>query len=209
MSLLDIVTLFLIMVPLAAIPGASAILVSARSATSGFTHGLYSTLGIVTGDIIFILLVVSGLSTLAETMGSLFFIIKLLGGAYLIWLGIGLLRSSTPSNSSSTLPNQSNAAFSPGSSFLAGLLITLGDIKAIFFYLSLLPGFVDIAKITIQDVIIIVAITIIAVGGTKLIYAFSASKTRLFSKTKKIETGTKVLTGSLMITTGGVLISRT
>jgi threonine/homoserine/homoserine lactone efflux protein len=44
----------------------------------------------VVGDFVFILLAVYGLSAIAETMGNQFVLVKYLGGAYLIWLGVSL-----------------------------------------------------------------------------------------------------------------------
>ena len=68
----SIAALFGSMMVLAFIPGISVLVVSARSAASGFTHGVFTTIGIVTGDIIFIILAIYGLSVLAEFMGSRF-----------------------------------------------------------------------------------------------------------------------------------------
>jgi threonine/homoserine/homoserine lactone efflux protein len=90
MTLSIIAALFGIMVVGALIPSVSVITVSARSAASGFIHGVFTTMGIVVGDILFILLAILGLSVLAETLGSLFVLVKYLGSAYLIWLGIAL-----------------------------------------------------------------------------------------------------------------------
>ena len=68
MTLNNIVALFGAMVVLAFIPSVSVLAVSARSAASGFIHGVFTTLGIVIGDILFILLAILGLAVLAEAM---------------------------------------------------------------------------------------------------------------------------------------------
>ena len=124
------------MVAGALIPGVSVLAVSARSAAFGFAHGIFTSLGIVVGDMAFILVAIYGLSVLAGLMGNYFFLIKYLGGAYLIWLGIVLWRSKSKvekvaDSGKSSLP----------SSFMTGLLITLGDQKAILFYLGFFPAF--------------------------------------------------------------------
>ena len=93
MSIIEIISLFGIMVALAAIPSASVALVITRSVTLGVANGIAVSVGIVLGDLIFILLAIFGLSVVAETMGSLFMIIKYLGAAYLLWLGYTLLTS--------------------------------------------------------------------------------------------------------------------
>lgn len=84
MTWLGAVTLFLIMLTLAALPSASVALVVTRSATAGFANGVAVALGIVVGDLLFVALAILGLSLLAETMGAFFAILKYLGGAYLI-----------------------------------------------------------------------------------------------------------------------------
>lgn len=118
------------MVVLAAIPSISVFTVSARSAAYGFTHGAFTALGIVLGDILFILLAIFGLAFLAEAMQGLFVWIKFFGGAYLIWLGITLWKSKPETRTA-----EKKSASSLLSSFLSGLLITLADQKAISFFI--------------------------------------------------------------------------
>ena len=146
------------MIVLAAIPSVSVLAVTARAAAFGFSHGMFAALGIVAGDIIFILIAVYGLAFIAEMMGEQFAIIKLLGGAYLIWLGISLWRADARMRSS-----DSPAESSWSSSFMTGLLITLGDQKAILFYLGFFPAFIDLSNMTPADTLIIIVIA--ALGG--------------------------------------------
>jgi len=84
MSLIDAVSLFAIMAALALVPSASVALVVTRSATLNVTNGVAVSLGIVLGDLVFIFLVIFGLSVVAETMGWLFLSIKYIGAGYLI-----------------------------------------------------------------------------------------------------------------------------
>jgi len=179
MTTSSIVTLFGVMAVLAFIPGISVLVVSARSAAYGFGHGVFTVLGIVVGDIIFILLAIFGLSMLAQAMGSLFILIKYLGSTYLIWLGITLWKSESNSR---TVAGQTESSLL--SSFLTGLFITLGDQKAILFYLGFFPAFLDLSKVSLIDAGIIIFITILAVGGAKLVYVFIADRAGLlFSST--------------------------
>jgi len=71
MSINTSLALFIIMLLLAIIPSVSVLTVTSRSITSGFTHGVFTTLGIVAGDIIYILIAILGLSFLAENLGSM------------------------------------------------------------------------------------------------------------------------------------------
>jgi len=202
MTFSSMIALFSAMVVLAAIPSVSVLAVSTRAATSGFIHGIFTTMGIVLGDIIFIIIAIWGLSFLAETMGSLFVLIKYLGGAYLIFLGIGLCRSKL-----NDLETDEVIESSLLSSFLTGLFITLGDQKATLFYLGFFPAFLDLAKISYFDTGIIIAITTVAVGSIKLGYAFMADRARLFIRSK-IRKRINIAAGCVTIAVGVFLITK-
>jgi threonine/homoserine/homoserine lactone efflux protein len=194
LSLYDAVALFGVMLVLAALPSSSVLLVITRSTASGLKHGVLATLGIVTGDIIFILIAVLGLSLLAELSGELFQLVKYLGAAYLCWLGLVIWRSTNAVASS-----ENNEHGSLLSSYSSGLLFTLADQKAILFYLGLFPAFIDLADITGQDIAAIIFITLIAVGGVKVVYAVLAERAAAMLSSdsqlvlKKIAAGLMVL----------------
>lgn len=163
--------LFGAMAVLAALPSVSVFVVSARSTTCGFMHGAATAAGVLAGDILFILLAIFGLAVLVEALGGMFFLVKYAGGAYLIWLGIGIWRSK-----SQRIQRSETMSPSLASSFTAGLLVTLADQKAIFFYLGFLPAFLNLAALSYADVGAILIITIAAVGGVKLCYAYAAGR---------------------------------
>jgi threonine/homoserine/homoserine lactone efflux protein len=174
MTLVSASALFAAMLVLAAVPSTSVLAVSARSAAGGFGHGASAAAGIVVGDLLFVLLAVFGLALLVETMGSAFSLVKYLGAAWLIALGIAQWRSRGRSRQTV----DEGAASSLLSSFMAGLLITLADQKAVLFYLGFLPAFVDLAALSAGDVAAIALITVLAVGGVKLAYAYVAGRAR-------------------------------
>jgi threonine/homoserine/homoserine lactone efflux protein len=167
--------LFAAMVVLAAVPSTSVLAVVSRAAGAGFVHGAATALGIVAGDIVLILIAFCGLAFAEEVFGGGFTLLRYLGGLYLIVLGLSLWRSD-PSGASGTVTQPGSL----GGGFLAGLLITLGDQKAILFYLGFLPGFVDLERATPFDIGLVVGITIVSVGGVKLTYAALAGRTRDF-----------------------------
>ena len=95
------------MAVLAIVPSVSVMAVTARAAAFGFTHGLFTTLGIIVADILFILVAVYGLALIAEMMGDQFRLIQYIGAIYLIWLGISLWRAEAKARSSDS-PGQSS-----------------------------------------------------------------------------------------------------
>lgn len=204
MSLFDALALFIIMITLAAIPSTSVALVVARSATMNLANGVAVSMGIVVGDLIFVMLAILGLTALSGMMGSLFFAIKFAAGIYLIWFGITLIRSRTK-KITFEYSGTSNGIFA---SFLAGLFVTLGDVKAIFFYASLFPAFVDVFALTLPDISVILLVTVVTVGGVKLSYAFTATKVMLMSKGLAIENKARLASGTLMVGAGTYLIAK-
>ena len=95
------------------------------------------------------------------------------------------------------------------SSFLSGLLITLGDQKAIFFYLGFFPAFLDLSAITPLDTLIIIAIAAVSVGGAKLFYAALADRaSRLFDNSRAIR-AINICAAWVIIAVGVTLLLKT
>ncbi|NJL68771.1 MAG: LysE family translocator [Microcoleus sp. SM1_3_4] len=149
-----------------------------------------------------LIIAILGLSLLAQKIGSLFFAIKYLGGAYLIWLGIGLCKSKIQDMKVEEVVKSSLI-----SSFFTGLLITLGDQKATLFYLGFFPAFLDLSQISYFDTAIVIAIAIVSVGGVKLGYALAADRARL-SIGCKIRKGINIAAGCVTIAVGIFLIAK-
>ncbi len=138
-------------------------------------------------------------------MGAFFALVRYAGGAYLICMGVVLLRSRREAtNPSSDLQKSTLLA-----SFVSGFVLTLGDVKAILFYASLFPTFVDIAGLSAVDVVALVVITITAVGGVKLAYAFAAQRIveRLRMRQNPKRYSIRTVAGGLLLGTGTYLIA--
>jgi len=203
MSIIESITLFGIMVALAAMPSASVALVVTRSAMLGIANGLAVSAGIVAGDLVFITLAIFGLSVVAETLGGLFMVIKVLGGIYLLWLGFSLFMAT---NSTEITMNKTSNKSSLVASFVAGFLLTLGDIKAIIFYASLLPIFIDLSSVKTPEILAIAFITILSVGGVKVIYTVFANNVAAYAQNINMENAARKTAGSLMVGAGSYLI---
>ena len=171
LSLGGVAALFLAMALLAAAPSVSVLLVSTRAVTGGFRQGAYAAAGVVAGDVVFILLAVFGLVLIAEALGSAAFLLQVAGGLYLLALAAHIWRArALPA------PAPGQETGSGVSSFVSGLLVTLGDQKAILFYLGFLPAFVDLQTLRFVDALAIIAVAMVAVGGVKLGYAWGACR---------------------------------
>lgn len=202
MTPLAALSLFAVMLGLAALPSASVALVVARSATLGTANGAATALGIVLGDLIFAALAILGMSVLAEVTGSFFSLLKYASGAYLVFLGVSLIRS-----------NPGLDRFEPGrrglsllASFVAGFTLTLGDVKAILFYASLFPAFVDLGSLAGSDLVAIAIIIVTAVGGVKFLYVLAARHIALRLQNRSTGRAVRKTAGALMIGSGAWLV---
>lgn len=193
-----------LMLLLAAIPSGSVGFVVVSSVSRGLPCGVAAALGIVAGDLIFVGLALLGMTALAESMGALFAVLRYAGGAYLIWMGIGLVRSAWRP----VAPVRSGSRLRVLGAFHAGLLLTLGDLKAIFFYASLFPVFIDLATIKAGDMIAILILTAVSVGAVKIAYAVGANRIAAYFTQSRLHKGSRLLAGGAMIGAGGILFSK-
>ncbi len=200
MTTSELIALFGAMLLLAIVPGPAVFAIIARSFASGFTRGVYMTVGIVMGDYIFIILALFGLSALAELMGTTFFLIKYASAAYLIFLGYKLLTSKAES-----IEIEASKESSAISNFMAGLLITLGNPKAIVFYVGFFPAFVNVGEVTGSDLALIMAAATLAFGSVNLCYAFLAVKAKRAFKSPNATAVINKTAGSIMVSTGALV----
>lgn len=191
MDITATVSLLFAMIVLALIPGPGTMIVTSRSISHGLKAGLITAFGIVGGDYVFILLAVSGLSVLADVMGEYFLIIKYIGAAYLIILGLMLMFTKSK-------PSEVKVVGSSSLNFIAGLVTTLSNPKAILFYVSFFPAFIDLASVTLVDIIVILVVATFSVGGVMAAYALMASKAGQYVNKKLIKYGA----GSILIGSG-------
>lgn len=115
-----------------AIPGPDFAVV-ARAAASGRAAGWRAGLGAQTGLCVHMLAAVVGLSVLISRSPTALSVIQILGGLYLVWLGISALRQSSAEG----------RVTSEVQWFRMGLVTNLLNPKAVLFFVALLPQFVD------------------------------------------------------------------
>lgn len=182
MTLASIILFVGVMLSLALIPSSSVALVVTRSATHGLGNGFAAAFGIAAADVVFAILALAGMTALAETLGGLFVALRIAAGLYLIWLGVCLIRArakpaaGSANSTSSAAPTPARRRASLAASFGAGFALTLGDLKAIFFYASLFPSLFDLTQFTLADSALMLGITALVVGGVKCGYALAARR---------------------------------
>lgn len=203
MTIASMFSLFVALVVLAVIPGPGVFTVVARAMASGFLHGLVTVFGIVFGDYIFIVLSLYGLSALASTMGGFFTFVKYAGAMYLIWLGVKLLLAKY-----SSVEVKPVIEFSFLSNFVAGLVTTLSNPKAILFYVSFFPAFINVQSVTIVEIWQLLLVATLAVGGVMAMYAYAASRASRIFKSSRAAKTLNVAAGTIMVGSGVLLATK-
>jgi threonine/homoserine/homoserine lactone efflux protein len=121
-------------------PGPDSLLIMTRSATQGWRAGCAAAFGIGSGTLVHILAAALGLSALLAASAAAFTVVKLVGAAYLVYVGISLLRSRADSG-----PN-SEAKAEPQSLvriYLQGFLTNALNPKVALFFLAFMPQFIS------------------------------------------------------------------
>jgi threonine/homoserine/homoserine lactone efflux protein len=191
-----------VMMVLAALPSTSVALVVVRSARLGVAHGLWVAAGIVMADLLFAALALWGMAELAQQLGSLFALVRIAAGLWLVWFGITLIR-----NRDTALKTGAISGSSKTVSFLAGLAVTLGDIKAIVFYASLFPLFVNMHAPDVAHLVAVLLITVFSVGCVKAVYACLAQRISRRSN-PRLRQPLSIAAGGAMIGAGTWLVTR-
>ena len=200
LTLASLIALSGAMLVLAAMPSISVLAVTSRALSGGFRHGAAVSAGVVSGDIFFILIALVGLALVQDTVRDwginpeFLSYLKYVAAAYLLWMAQALWCSRNNTGASDAASQNSPPAVSLMSSFGSGLMLTLGDQKAIFFYLGFFPAFVDLDAVTLTDILVICLITLVTVGGVKLLYAWLVSRAgRALAQSSKAQELTRLL----------------
>ena len=120
-------------------PGADLALIGARSAAQGFRNGAAAALGVGAGCFVHVAAAALGLSALIAGSATAFTVLRWVGAAYLVWLGIALLRGAD----GAAAPSTPSSAMTTWRSFVQGFLTNALNPKVALFFLAFLPQFID------------------------------------------------------------------
>ncbi len=124
------------------LPGPNVFYVLTTAARRGVVDGYRAASGVWVGDAVLMFLSAAGVASLMKTYPPVFTVIKYLGGAYLVWIGVGMIRGAWRRwrSPSVTLPDDLRPAGNP---FRKALVVSLLNPKAILFFVSFFIQFVD------------------------------------------------------------------
>lgn len=123
-------------------PGPDSLLIMARSASQGWRAGSAAALGIGAGTFMHIFAAALGLSAVLATSATAFTIVKLIGAAYLLYVGAGLLFSKKLATSEMEIAPLAAARLTYRKIFFQGFLTNVLNPKVAVFFLAFVPQFI-------------------------------------------------------------------
>ena len=185
---------------LALIPGPNVTLVIASGLRYGTRAALVTIAGTQAGLAIVIGIVALGLTTLMATMGYWFDWVRFAGAAYLVWLGIKLIRAPVEGIDTEAAPPR-------GGFFLQGFVVLLSNPKVLVFFGAFIPQFVDLEQNHFAQVAIL-GLTFMATAAiTDAVYAVAAGRARKFFSARRTRLLSRA-SGGFMIG-GGIWLALT
>jgi threonine/homoserine/homoserine lactone efflux protein len=122
---------------LAVVPGPAVLYIVAQSVHGGRRAGVVSAFGVVTGSMFHVVAAVVGLSAVLAASAEAFTAVKLVGAAYLVWLGIRAILSRDDRIAGR------DAESSLARTYRRGVVVNILNPKTALFFLAFLPQFVD------------------------------------------------------------------
>jgi threonine/homoserine/homoserine lactone efflux protein len=190
-------------IALALLPGPIVTLVIGNGLRYGTRAALTNIAGAQAGLAVVIGTVAVGLTSLMATMGYWFDWVRFAGAAYLVWLGVKLIRSPP-------IGLDADAAPPPpprGGFFLQGVVVLLSNPKVLVFFGAFIPQFMDMSRDHVSQVALLGVTFMVIAGMTDAMYALLAGRARLFFSARRTRLVSRI-SGGCMIG-GGVWLALT
>jgi threonine/homoserine/homoserine lactone efflux protein len=177
-----LITYLLVLLGFVFFPGPAVLLTLARATSSGTRVGLATGFGIAAGDIVHTLLAVVGISAIILASALLFSIIKYLGAAYLVYLGLKAILEKVAPN----VPNSINV-LNAKTAFRQAVILEILNPKSAMFFLAFLPQFVNPENSSVALQLVILGFLFVIMGlVTTIIVAVSAGRIGSFLRRNPI-----------------------
>ena len=189
-------------IALALLPGPVVTLMIANGLRYGTRAALTNILGVQAGLAIVIGVVAVGLTSLMATMGYWFDWVRFAGAAYLVWLGVKLIRSPVEGVELDKPPPPPRGGF-----FLQGFVVLLSNPKVLVFFGAFIPQFMDMNRDHVSQVTLLGVTFMVIAGMTDAVYALLAGRARRFFSARRTRALSRI-SGGFMIG-GGIWLALT
>ncbi|MEM9515971.1 MAG: LysE family translocator [Actinomycetota bacterium] len=157
------------------VPGPSVMFVVSRAVSAGRRAAFVTVLGNSLGEYVQVMLVAVGLATVVERSVLAFTVVKLVGAAYLVWLGIQAIRHR---GESARLLDRSAPLRTDRSQFVDGFVVGVANPKSIVFFAAILPQFVDGAGPAVAQMMVLGVVFVAVALVSDSLWALAAGTAR-------------------------------
>ncbi|MGB0205546.1 MAG: LysE family translocator [Neptuniibacter sp.] len=185
-------------------PGPGVLAILARALAKGAGDCFMLALGMTISDICYLIAACFGLAVIAASWGDLFTVIRIVGAAYLIYLGWKMWNTPIDTEMVQQKPNKKMMA----AGFIQGFMISASNPKVILFYIAFLPTFMDLTALNSYDIALASVLTLIALMLGLMMIAVFASKARTYLQSERSVKRMNQGAGSLMVGAGAFLLTR-
>jgi threonine/homoserine/homoserine lactone efflux protein len=185
---------------LLAIPGPTVLLVISYALGHGRRSASSTVAGVALGDFTAMTASMLGLGVLLATSATLFIVLKWVGAAYLVFLGVKLWRAPV---AEATVDAAAPVA-RPGRIFLHAYAVTALNPKSIVFFIAFLPQFLDGARAVLPQLVIFEASFLALATANALTYALLASAARRTIRQPRVQRAVNRTGGTLLIGAGAL-----
>ena len=181
------------------VPGPSVTVVVANSLARGTSAGLWTILGTEISMLSMVAIVGLGLSAVVAIVGEGFFWIKLIGAAYLVWIGVRMWRAT------GELQVRKGRVRSAFDYIVQGAVINWSNPKTLLFLGAFLPQFVDLGRPAFPQIMVLGLIVMAVATLTDCVYAVTAGRARHWFDAARLRIMNRIA-GSVLIV-GGVWLA--
>lgn len=182
-------------------PGPDLIYILSQTIAQGRRVGTASALGVCTGALVHVIAAALGLSAILATSALAFSVVKYVGAAYLIYLGIQSLRSA---GTSFDVSHIKTPKASPWQAFKQGVLIDILNPKVAVFFMAFLPQFVrpELGHTSTQIIGLGVLVVLVAIVVEVVFVLAAARTTSILRNNRRLSIWLDRVLGSILITLG-------
>ncbi len=183
-------------------PGQDTALTIRNTLAGGRRGGAFTALGVVSGQLAWAVASSAGVAALLLASQPAFTALKLLGAAYLVFLGAKALVAALRPGRTPDAENETSRAFAPRIAYRQGLLSNLGNPKMGVFFTSLLPQFVPDGGVTFWRMLPLglcfAALTLVWLTA----YAVAVARARNLLRRARVRRALAAVTGVVLVSLG-------